>query len=204
MDEQEEIILASSDEAAQIKTLTGWVDRYGHFWGEDERMARYSGGTHKACEDCGTVYRKNAWCEPCHEKKKAAQFAAMPRQEWDGVVPLVSFDTDHYFWDADQLDIYCEDEGVTPESLRLVICEPRYMSQFEILDHCQDILPEDGDESFIPDEILEAAEKLNAAIKAATQPVSWTQGKIAAIVSIAEPVQAGKSSEASAPANASG
>ncbi len=49
----EQIVLNTSDEAASIKTVTGWIDRYGRFWGDYERIARYSGCTHVACSECG-------------------------------------------------------------------------------------------------------------------------------------------------------
>jgi len=178
----EKIILASSNEAAQIKTVTGWFDRFGHFWGEDERTARYSGGTHKTCEDCGNVYLKNSWCEPCYKKKQAAKFEAMPRRVWDGVEPICLFDGDKYFFDCDiaELEEYAEECQCEVDDLRLVFCEPQYATQLEPYDLYQDLLPEDGE---LPDEIIAAIDVFNAAIKD-LPPLSWLPGKVAVALNV--------------------
>ena len=53
-----EMILNTSDEAAHFVTgLSGWVSRHGHFYGNDERLARYDGCTHTVCE-CGKPCEK--------------------------------------------------------------------------------------------------------------------------------------------------
>jgi len=63
------IIMFDSNEAANFQTgLSGWVSRQGHYWGNDERAARYDGCTHTHCEDCREpVDRGRLICLPCHE-----------------------------------------------------------------------------------------------------------------------------------------
>lgn len=34
----EPVVLSTSDDAAKIVTVTGWVDRQGRFWGNDENL----------------------------------------------------------------------------------------------------------------------------------------------------------------------
>ena len=47
MNDIKQIILPESPEAASVQTVTGWVSRTGRYWGNDERMARYDGSTHR-------------------------------------------------------------------------------------------------------------------------------------------------------------
>ncbi|EKB5404420.1 hypothetical protein OOP60_004875 [Salmonella enterica] len=49
--QKEKIVMMDSDEAASIRTLTGWVDRQGRFWGNDEYQARWCGATHRKCKN---------------------------------------------------------------------------------------------------------------------------------------------------------
>ncbi|MDX5626641.1 MULTISPECIES: hypothetical protein [unclassified Brenneria] len=45
----EKIILRDSEEAASIKTVTGWVSAKGRVYGDNEDLARYDGATHQRC-----------------------------------------------------------------------------------------------------------------------------------------------------------
>lgn len=179
----EEIIPFDSDRAARLTTVTGWVSRNGHFYGDDERTARYDGCTHKPCADCGALIRRDGLvcCQPCFEKRDAARFAEMPREEWDGETPIVIFNTDTYFFGEDDLDDYCTEHDVARETLRLAICTPQTGRHVDAMDLFEDVLVEDASEYDIPDPIREAVEQLNKAIEAAGA-FSWTQGKYAAVV----------------------
>lgn len=183
----EPIILNTSDEAASIQTITGWVSREGFFYGPDERTARYAGATHMVCENCGGHYPKGSWCDPCQKTKDDAKYAAFPVQEWDGVTPLAIFDSDIYFFDYGDIERYCEDNDVTLDSLRLVLCEPMYVPRFELTEFCADVLPEDGDESHIDPAIVEAADVLDKAIRESKKAVSWWCGNIAVRISTNAP-----------------
>lgn len=172
-----------SNDAASIKTVTGWVSRDGHFWGNDEHMARWGGCTHRICEnnpDHG-VHEIRSYCEKCHDERRQQYFDSLEKKVFAGE-NLVIFDSDFYFFDFDSLIDYCIENEVLPSELRLMICEPNHIPEFYIIDHCENELPEDGDESHIPRSVLETADALNKAIRE-SDAISWSQGKYAAIVS---------------------
>lgn len=180
MSKVEKAVMMDSPEAARRMTVTGWVSRDGRFFGEDERTARYAGCTHRTCEACGGSVEKS-WikCPACRAKDMDAKWAKLERRPWDGVTPLAIFDSDTYFFDLDDIENYCEDNGVEVGSLRLVFCrpvKPRPVSANELF---LDELPEDGD---VEDaDVLAAVEALNKALEKA-EPFSWLPGSVAAVV----------------------
>lgn len=170
MNKPEEIIMFDSNEAANLQTgLSGWVSRLGRFFGNDERAARYDGCTHVKCEDCGKPSEKG-WlvCPDCRDKRDIVRYNAMPKEEWDGTGMLYSDSHNRYFSDWDEIDEYCEEEGVTKESLRLIICIPQHLHLINSDDWC-DELAEDGE---LPDVVMQAVDALNEAIIKAGA-VSW-------------------------------
>lgn len=167
------VVLADSPEAASFKTVSGWVSRLGNFWGNDERMARYDGSTHRRCE-CGEIIEQRSYCRKCHDRKEQEKYLAMPAASWDGVIPLCIHGTDTYFFDVDSLLYHCEEQNCQPKDLPLVICVPTLAREIDPNEHYCDDLPEDGD---IPPEIEEAFARLNAAIKACKTPLSWSPGQ---------------------------
>ncbi|QTL40560.1 hypothetical protein ACNFJN_04445 [Xenorhabdus budapestensis] len=176
----EKIVMYDSPEAAQIKTVTGWVSRDGKFWANDEHMARHSGSTHHKCKNNPEhpAVHKGDYCGLCREEDRKAKFTAMERKQWDWETPLVIFDTDQYFWHQDDLYEYCDELEITPLALQLVICEPNYPNEINGEDYFHDILPEDGE---LPHELQQAFDTLNAVIRN-SNPLSWSEGKYAAIV----------------------
>lgn len=174
---QEIIIMEDSPEAASIKTVTGWVSRDGRFYGDNERLARYAGATHRACVKCGEVHVINGYCRTCRNTMENAKFQAMEKQDWNGIYPLVIFNSDEYFFDSDDLDNYCDQNEVKAHELRLCLCVPNMAREVES-DYWENDLPDDGD---IPEEMQEALEKLNEVIRKAP-PLSWSQGNIAVII----------------------
>lgn len=175
----EKIILPDSEEAASIKTVTGWVSRNGHFWGDDERMARYDGSTHKKCEECGKIIPMASYCTNCHARKEIEKYNKMERKEWNEADALYSFSADQYFFSRTDLSDYCENEGVLPDDLLLVICEPSYATTVDPADYYQDELPEDGE---VPFAVQEAFDELNAKLEENKTILSWFPGKYAAII----------------------
>lgn len=171
------IVLPESPEAASIQTVTGWVSRLGHFFGQDERTARYDGCTHRKCEKCGGIIGKHDYCRPCHAKAEIEKYEKMERKPWNGTDALYSQADDLYFFDAGELDQYCEDEEVKPESLRLIICVPTHAHTIDPNDYYCDDLPEDGE---LPDDIAAAFQELNDAIRESKSILSWSPGKFAA------------------------
>lgn len=184
INQNEKIVMMDSDEAASIQTLTGWVDRQGRFWGNDEYQARWCGATHRKCKnkpDEHPVHSTHSYCEECHRESRQAKFAEMERAVWAGE-PLVIFDDDQYFFDIESLADYCWDSSLLPSELQLIICEPNYPREFDIEQHCEEIIPEGGDYNDLPQAIIDAAAALNKAIKESS-PVSWSGGNRVAIVS---------------------
>ncbi len=165
------IIMRDSPEAAQLKTVTGWVSRHGQFFGDDERTARWAGCTHEVCSGCSAVIDRG-WCRSCREKSDLEKWLKAVREEWDGTTPLYSEAYDKYFFDEDAEE-FADDEEVTLDDLRLYICVPQYGRSIEDEYFCAE-LPEDGE---VPDGIGEAMDKLNEAIQAAG-PLSWHAGKM--------------------------
>lgn len=105
----------------------------------------------------------------------------MERAVWAGE-PLVIFDSDQYFFDAESLSDYCWENSVLPSELQLVICEPNYPPEFDIEQHCEEVIPDGEDYYSLSQQIRDAAEALNKAIKESS-PASWIQGNRVAIVS---------------------
>jgi hypothetical protein len=100
----------------------------------------------------------------------------MPREIWNEEGGLYSDSYDKYFWSWEEVDDYCEDEGIKEEDLRLIICEPQYPRLIEE-DYFCDEMAEDGE---LPDSIVKAMEDFNKVLKE-SEPLSWCPGKKAAI-----------------------
>ncbi len=174
----EPVIPYDSPEAAQIKTVTGWVSRDGRFLGNDEHTARYFGCTHRPCEDCGALTPVHGFtvCDNgCHQKRMIARYEAMPRAAWDGKAMLYSDARDEYFNDLERALDGLE-EGETLADLRLIICKPNYPRRVDE-DYWSDDLPTEEDGA-LPGELLEAVCALNAVIDK-LPPLSWYPGKFA-------------------------
>jgi hypothetical protein len=173
MEKKEEIIvLDTSDEAAQLKTITGWVSRDGRFYGNDERTARYAGSTHSTCS-CGKLMtRMYTKCESCIRKQVVNTYDNLPFKEWDGVEPVCLYGGDEYFFSPDDVEWYLEDNELKPEDIMLVICEPNYLQAISS-DYWEDVLHEDQD---IPDELKKLVEEVNKYIES-SKPISWSPGK---------------------------
>ncbi|AEJ01219.1 hypothetical protein Nit79A3_1387 [Nitrosomonas sp. Is79A3] len=176
----EKPIFPESEEAAKFVTgISGWVDRYGGFFGTNEKLARYSGSTHKHC-GCGAAIPKNSYCEPCCKNKNSELYLIIERREWDQKTPLFSQSHDKYLFDKDDLfDLMCEAQVTDPDELELFICEPNHLGEIES-DYWADYLPDDGE---LPPEVEAALEEFNAVIRK-SEPVSWSPGKFAAIVDL--------------------
>ena len=178
---EKQTVMEDSPEAASIQTVTGWVSRTGRFWGNDERMARFDGSTHKRCE-CGAVIEQRSYCRTCSDRKEIERWNAMPEVEWDGSAYLYSQVADQYFRDEQEIADYCADseEPCTPDDLRLVICTPNYPSEVDLCEQNSDVIPEDGDESCFSTDVQVALEALNKAIRESRTPeqaISWSPGK---------------------------
>lgn len=166
-------VMYDSTEAAEIKTVTGWVSRSGRFWGKDEHMARWEGSTHKLCE-CGNLIKKErSKCDFCSEKVRVEMYYKLPLAEWDGKTPVALWDDDKYFFDEGDIEDYLEESELEPEALRLVLCEPNYPRCIDE-DYWEDSLPDDGE---MPKDIKAKIEELNALLKS-SKPISWSHSHV--------------------------
>ena len=171
------IIMRESDDAAQIKTVTGWVSADGRWFGDDERTARYAGSTHQLCSCGEVVERSRTKCDKCFAKDRWEKYKTLQTKVWDGVEPLVEWDDDKFFWSDSDLMDFCEEHQMQPQDLQLVFAVPVYGRYLDD-DYFCDELAEDGE---LPDSITEAIGKFNEVVKAAG-PLSWRDGNIAAII----------------------
>ncbi len=170
---EKKIIAQDSQEAASYKTVTGWVSRDGIFWGNDERMARWSGCTHVSCKGCGaSIEKRYVNCESCIAKIDDAKFAAMPTMEWDGEALLYSEANDKYYSTIEDAEDELE-EGETLAALKLIICTPNYVSALDE-EYCCDDLTEEGE---LPHVVEQAMEDFNKAVKGVV--ISWSPGNFA-------------------------
>ncbi|MBU2713928.1 hypothetical protein [Zooshikella harenae] len=182
--EQEKIIFFESDGAAQYKEnlkLSGWVGRDGVFYGTNENVARYVNCTHRKCSTCGHVYLKNAYCEKCWENQENEKFEQMEIvncDSWNEDQPLCLHDGDEIFYLQDDIENYCDEEGVKPSAIKLVFAKPVYLSEIDIKDLFKSGGVFDGDltvAELVPDNIWGMIDNLNKAIKESS-PVFWVPG----------------------------
>ena len=180
MKANDEVILNTSDKAAKFVThLCGWVDRHGRFWGDDERMARWSGCTHEQCS-CGNMHSKG-WtcCEKCRDDKRREKFDALEKVEWDGETPITLDNGDEYFFCEDDLRDYLEENEININDLQFRLCQPVPMP---VLDESY-FLEQLHEGAELPDDIANAIAELNQLIrKAPTQ--TWEPSKYAAVVKL--------------------
>lgn len=172
----DKIILPESDEAAQYRTLTGWVDRHGRYWADDERMARWSGATHLHCDTCGAVIRKHGYtiCDDCREERDVAAYNKYKTQPHDGGW-CYSEAHECFFEDEDEVEEYMAENNVTWDDLRMCATTPNYLFTIDE-DTWSDVLHEDG--PGLPSAVDEALSVLNSAIEK-SEPISFSPTKIA-------------------------
>jgi hypothetical protein len=169
----DEVIMYSSLKAAQIVTVTGWMNRHGTFYGDDEHLARWSGSTHKYCEGCDAVIEMRGYCEPCHQKHVREEWLKFPLVEWDGTGMFCTHDSDKFFSSTEEFYEWCAEDDINPEDVMLVVAEAHGLSTIDS-DHWCDELAEDHEP---PLEVLEALEALNKVIRAAKPQTYWPSKK---------------------------
>lgn len=169
-EKEEKIIMYDSPEAAEYKTITGWVGG-NKFWGKDEHMARWSGCTHTKCE-CGAIIpiRSYSKCDDCRHKQLVEFYNKMPFREYNGE-PVFVWSSDEYLFSEEDIIEYCEENEL--EEVDLLFCEPNHWTPI----YCgqwEDIMAEDAD---LPKELKEALKIINSVIDK-LPPASYSEGKI--------------------------
>lgn len=114
-------------------------------------------------------------CKVCRKKIDGEKYRGLQKIEWDGMTPLVSFETERFFFYWPDLAAALDGlpPGGTVGDLRLMLCIPNEPDRFDMNEYLCDVLPED--------EILEAGEiekVVNDWIEA-TGPFSWIQSELA-------------------------
>lgn len=175
--ETKNIVMNDSPQAAEYRTVSGWVSADGRFYGADERTARWAGCTHVRCQDCSEVVEKN-WlsCPKCRDKHYLDKYMAKPFKAWDGETPLCLAHDDKFFFDAESVVDYAEEHDMKVADLHLVICEPRRAREVEPSDFYCDDLPEDMSIDDVAPELADAFDELNKKIREYTKPLSWWEG----------------------------
>ena len=158
-------------------TMTLFKAADGNYY-RDEQHARYASCTHKRCDTCGEYYGKNSYCRTCYTKRRQDYYESCDIVEWNGETPIVSFDTDHYFWDEEDLEYYLDENEVEPEDLQLMLCEQNYLKEIDLDWFWGDDIPEDidgVDDLNIDPIIFDKVRELNELIRK-QNPISWSQG----------------------------
>lgn len=174
---EEKILLYDDPSLVEKKQTTVWAAPGAKQGYSDEHTARWVACTHKRCE-CGNIHEKN-WtrCGACQNKLDKERYDNLLFQGWDGKTPVYSNALDKYFFDADEIDEYVADEEIGPDvELRLVICEPVYLSHIDE-DNWVDDLPEEWTIEDVSAELSEMIVAVNKKI-AELPPASWRPGKI--------------------------
>jgi len=174
MNEQKKVVY---EDSAEYRTnLEGWVcTNCNRYWGKDERMAHWCCSNDRPCE-CGGRITDGSYinCKQCRNKKEQERYDSYEEVDWDGKTPLVSYNTDRFFFDADSLVEYLEDEELNIEDVQLIIAESYDPSYFDMVDYLCDYLVDDCD----PPGDWEKVEKaVNDYLEGNRGKFSWTQGK---------------------------
>lgn len=171
MEKEEKIVMFESPEAATFVTnISGWVSSLGHFYGKDERMARYDGSTHHKCDCGGIAERSYTCCEKCRNRLDRDRYLALPEVPFDQVEVCMLYEDDQFFFNHEDVAEYLDNNGLTSEEIRLQVCEPQTTLSYINADHWQDELPEEGE---LTPEIEKALNDLNEAIKKHSPTIWW-------------------------------
>lgn len=173
MSENKKIILAEDDEAAKLMTVTGWVSRNRRFYGDDERLARWDGSTHKLCDRCNQPYERNSYCSLCSSLRTREKYDSLPFVEWDGETPLCLYDSDEWFFDEDDIINYVEDNDLSYDDLLLEVCRPQTAWELELDEIYCDILAEDRTIDDTHGKLQELIKPYNDYIKENKPALSW-------------------------------
>lgn len=129
-----------------------------------EGSAAYCHASSRPCQSCGKPADKSyAHCESCRGKLRRERWDAMPEIVWDGEAALAIYDSDQYFFDADDLADYCGDEGIDVADLMLVLCKHVRPRTFSLDDFLDDLLPDDQGAADFGIDVVAAEKAVNDA-----------------------------------------
>ncbi len=142
------------DAADRGQPPEGWMCKTcRRWWGDDERMARWCCAHDlpchgKACGGTGRTHKGSTACEACRKLSRDEAWAKIEKRPLPLDLrkePLCLFDDDRYFFDAETLEDFAADAGVSMRDLRLMICVPVAPPTFEMSEWLADHTPEDGE-----------------------------------------------------------
>lgn len=140
-----------------------------------EHTVRRELSTHKQCEKCGSVFENNSYCDSCSSKSENESYWKKPFKEWDGKTPLVIYNSDQYFFDAEDVEFYIEENKIDPKELNLMICYPNNCIQIGE-EYFTDEMPENFDcLSDFDKGLVSKINDLNFYIST-LKPMSWSEG----------------------------
>lgn len=156
-----DVTLVEGDSVAKY-----WRGSEQNEWSPSEHLARLSACTHIICEVCGeeTPKHHSMKCPLCQDDAFNKRYNKLDLVEWDGVTPLCLFDDDKFFFSADDIISYCEDNELLPSELKLVVCEKTRFSEVDLFDIIQDAVHEDWE---MPKELIEIEKTLNNYLRSA-------------------------------------
>lgn len=155
----------------------GWTTSDGSTF-KTEHIARYYECTHRKCKSCNNDTPKiYSLCEMCRESNDITKYNSYSGIQWDNIIPIYSESHDEYFFDQQELLDYIDENNVTIDKLRLVICKPTHLSQIDE-DYWMDDLPEDGE---LSPNLKLALAQLNTIIQS-EPPSAWIPSNIMAII----------------------
>lgn len=165
-----------NEEAAEFRTnIEGWICKTcRRFYGKEEgaeRTARFCCEKDHKCDSCdGRAKKSYIYCDPCIAKRAHERFLKVPVVEWDGETPLVTFDDDRYFFDADSLADWLAEEGIKIEDAKLVLAEEDSPPLFKMSEFLCDYLCDDNRDQLEPTDKIDKA--VNRWIEKNT-PTTW-------------------------------
>jgi hypothetical protein len=192
MEEKERIHLKDIIEGTKLRDTKIFTVGDKSWWAD--RISKNEIATHIDCEDCGVEFKKpytnSRYCFNCESKRKSEKYRAMEFKEWNGSDVLFLYDSDDtYFFSPDQIEDYIEErnddleenEQITAEELKLVICNPNHLWPIKE-ETWADIAAGEEGELNLGKDVESKLKALNEAIKQ-HGPVSWSPGKFRTTVS---------------------
>ena len=127
------------------------------YWAD--RITKDQIATHADCQRCNNEFEKpytySRYCFNCEGIINNEKFKQLELVEWNGKDGLCLWGDDTYFFSLDDIEIYCEENGVDIHSLQLVLCRETSFGSINIYECLADDLHEDWE----PDAKLEGIQK---------------------------------------------
>ena len=166
------------EDAAAPVTASGWeCVKCHHFYGDNERAARYCCHTDAPCKCGARKKRHEVSCEGCWHKQKIERWNGLEQVsdalEPSSDSPWALLDGDEYFFDAESFIEHCEQHEVKPSEVFPVLCKPHNPPAFNLSEWLDDYLPGEEREMVGDADEIRAIEKSVDDFSAKHSPMSW-------------------------------